>query len=267
MNVIVSDVVLTLVCSLLLRLRIGFRPLILAAAAIAIFILLLAVYIALLFILSLFVNLNKPQKRINRFYRAFLNETMGLALGVCRIHIKTKGLELVPPNCRYLIVCNHRSNFDPIIMAWVLRGRELAFISKPENFRIPICGQFIHMCCYLPIDRKNNRKAMLTIKEASELISGNVTSIGIFPEGTRNMTSETLLDFHAGAFKIATRNEVPIIVAVMHGTGAISKRAPLKATNVTFEIADVIYPSEYKGKKTVEISADVQKIMRNSLEK
>ena len=252
MNVIVSDVVLTLVCSLLLRLRIGFRPLILAAAAIAIFILVLAAYIALLFILSLFVNLNKPQKRINRFYRAFLNETMGLALGVCRIHI---------------LVCNHRSNFDPIIMAWVLRGRELAFISKPENFKIPICGQFIHMCCYLPIDRKNNRKAMLTIKEASELISGNVTSIGIFPEGTRNMTSETLLDFHAGAFKIATRNEVPIIVAVMHGTEAISKRAPLKATNVTFEIADVIYPSEYKGKKTVEISADVQKIMRNSLEK
>lgn len=65
------------------------------------------------------------------------------------IYIHTEGIDKIPKDGRFLFVSNHRSNFDPILTWYVLKDYDLAFISKAENFRIPIFGRIIRKCCFI----------------------------------------------------------------------------------------------------------------------
>lgn len=63
-----------------------------------------------------------------------------------------------------------------------MKERNLAFVSKAENFQIPIFGRIIRRCCFMAIDRENPRNALLTIEKAAKLIASDEVSIGIYPE-------------------------------------------------------------------------------------
>lgn len=84
----------------------------------------------------------------------------------------------------------------------------------------------MHMCFCLPLDREDNRAAVKTINEAVELLDENVVSMGIYPEGQTNKTEEPLLPFRNGAFKIAQKAKVPIVVCVIENTEKILKNFP-----------------------------------------
>ena len=127
------------------------------------------------------------------FYRGLLNGSTATALFVLRIRITTEGLERIPTEERPLFVCNHRSNYDPIITWYVLRAWRPAFISKTENFRIPIFGRLIRRCCFLPIDRECPRNAIGTIQKAADLLKNDTVSVVVYPEGTRSKDRVLLL--------------------------------------------------------------------------
>ena len=87
-------------------------------------------------ICSWFIDRNKEYTEDSPFYRFILYTCTKIVRIVARIRITVRGLEHVPKNSRYLLVGNHRSNFDPIL-SWEVLGKEadLCFLSKPENFR------------------------------------------------------------------------------------------------------------------------------------
>lgn len=159
------------------------------------------------------------------------------------IHIHVDGMEKLPKDGRFLLVCNHRSNFDPILTWQVMKERNLAFVSKAENFQIPIFGRIIRRCCFMAIDRENPRNALLTIEKAAKLISSDEVSIGIYPEGTRSKEC-VLLPFHNGVFKIAQKASVPIVVASIQGTEQIHKNWYRRRSDVQFRIIETI-PTEF----------------------
>lgn len=158
-------------------------------------------------------------------------------------------MEKLPKNERFLLVCNHRSKFDPILTWYVLRDYNLAFISKPENFKVPLYGRIIRRCCFMAIDRENPRNALKTIHQAAELIKQNEVSVAVYPEGTRSKTCE-LLPFHNGIFKIAKEAGVPIIVAAIQGTERIHKNYPWHASAVDIDIVDVVPADTIKNSRT-----------------
>ncbi len=170
------------------------------------------------------------------------------------------------PSERFLIVCNHVSRFDPMVITMKYGKKGIAFISKPSNFKIPIGGgHFMKACCYLPIEREDHLKSLEVMKEASRLISNNLASIGVFPEGTRGEMSQGLGEFHEGVFSIATRVNAPIVVASVKGTELISKNFPKRRTHVTLKIIKVLYPIDYQGKTVKEISESCKKLIQESL--
>ena len=158
-------------------------------------------YVLFLTVCALLVDTKKEYEHDSPFYRRLLYG-----------HIHVDGMEKLPKDGRFLLVCNHRSNFDPILTWQVMKERNLAFVSKAENFRIPIFGRIIRRCCFMAIDRENPRNALLTIEKAAKLIASDEVSIGIYPEGTRSKEC-VLLPFHNGVFKIAQKASVPIVVA------------------------------------------------------
>lgn len=73
-------------------------------------------------------------------------------------------------------------------------------------------------CLFL--DRDNIKEGMKTILTAIEKAKNGI-SICIFPEGTRNKTSDTFLPFHEGSFKIAEKAGVPIIPMTIVNSAAV----------------------------------------------
>lgn len=212
-------------------------------------------FVLFISVLSLFSDKRKPQKEYNRLYAAVVTFTLGVICNFCRIRIHASGTEKVPEG-RFLLVGNHRSGFDPIITGWTLRKHRLAFIAKPSVMKIPVVGRDIHKACYMAIDREDDRAALRTILAAIDFLKRDVTSIGIYPEGTRN-TGDGLLPMRNGAFKIAQKAKVPIVICRVRGTENVVKNMPWRHTDVDLEVLEVMDAEEIGTLKTNEIGDKV----------
>ncbi|MBQ1839341.1 MAG: 1-acyl-sn-glycerol-3-phosphate acyltransferase [Ruminococcus sp.] len=226
---------------------------------------LLLAYILLLIISAMLVDMERDYEQESKFYRFLLNSATFCAAKLIRIKLHVTGKELLPDG-RFLLVANHRSKFDPILTWLIFGDRQLAFISKPENFKVPVFGRLIHRLCYMPIDRENPRNAVKTINRAVDLINRDVASVAVYPEGTRNY-GEGLLPFHNAMFKIAQKAQVPIVIVTMRGTYEIQKNYPLHRSHVYLDVARVLKADEIKGMKTAAIGDLARAIMLESLSK
>ena len=130
---------------------------------------------------------------------------------------------------------------------------------------MPIAGRYAHICGYPFIDRSNNRQALKTILRAVDILKEEHTSVGIFPEGTRNKTDDLLLPLHPGSFAIAKRAEVPIVIAVNRGTERALKRFFLHRTDVYFQVIDVLPPESFSSLNTQEIADTVREKLEAAL--
>lgn len=230
-----------------------------------------AISFVLLLVLALFfgsltIDAKKLPEKDNKFWRKIVKILLPVVVKVCRIDMKVTNMEIVPENTKFLLVCNHRSNFDPIVTWYAFRDYDIAFVSKEENFKIPIAGRIMTACCSVAIDRVNPRNAMKTINKAADLIKQDEVSYGIYPEGTRSKTLE-LLEFHNGVFKIAQKANVPVIVSTVRGTENVHKNFPFKKTEILLDILSVIPAEEVKANQTSQTGEKVRQMMEEALSK
>lgn len=220
-------------------------------------------YVAFLVILSLLVDLKKPSENFDRFYNGVVSFTLKIALSACNVKVKIEGEEKIPKE-RFVLIQNHKAMFDPVVSLAYLGKYEIGFITKPENFRLPVINKFMHKICCIAIDRENARNAVKSINAAAENIKNGVCSMAIYPEGTRAKDGE-MLPFHAGSFKIATKSGAPLVVTTVDNTNRVHKNAPFKRTEITLRICEVIPAEEVSASSTAELSEKARKIMCNSL--
>ncbi len=219
-----------------------------------------ALYFLLLYLISLTVDKSKLVRKKEPFFRWLLNQSVWLILHLGRVDIHCTGLEKLEGLPPFLLIANHRSNFDPFVALAACPKAELAFIAKPEIFSIPIVGRIIHKCFFLPINRTDNRAALGTIKYAAKLLQKGVVSFGIYPEGTRSKTGE-LLPFRNGAFQIAKRAGAPIVIVKTTGTELIARRFARKRTAIQFDVLDVLDSSAVARLTTREIGEVARALM------
>lgn len=123
------------------------------------------------------------------------------------------GLENLPVNGGVLVVSNHISNLDPVVVGCAIT-RKIHFMAKVELFKVPLLKTIITLLGAFPVNReKSDRNA---IRRTLEILrSGQV--VGIFPEGTRSKTGE-LQKAHVGAAMLAVKGDVPILPIALIGT-------------------------------------------------
>lgn len=173
-----------------------------------------------------------------------------------RVKIRFTGMEKFPDE-PFVLVSNHLSNFDPIVILAKVKGRKIAFISKASNFKIPVAGAYVHNAGFLSIDRENAMSALRTLKRAGEMMNREQMIMGIYPEGTRSKSGE-LLEFKEGAFLLAKRANAPIVVMTTKGTNQISKRMLWRRTNVDLDVLEVIDRETVKSMSYADLSAQVR---------
>jgi len=215
---------------------------------------------------NLTINKKKEYTTTSRFYNWAFVLWYRYMMIAGRLKLHVSGYDKVPFGKRFLLVSNHCSKFDNFIQCAVLKKTQLAYISKPENFKIPIGGRFMRRGLYLSLPRGNTREEFKVIMKAIEYIKDDKVSIGIFPEGTRSKDGN-LQEFKPGAFKIAEKAKCPVIVCSMKGTFEIHKNWPWKTSHVYMDILDVIDPSVWEEKNTVEVSQYAHDLILNNLNK
>ena len=219
-----------------------------------------ALYVMMLYLISLTVDPSKTVRKKEPFFRWPLNQTVWLILHLGRVEIQSTGLEKLEGLPPFLIIANHCSNFDPFIAIAACPQADLAYIAKPEIFDIPITGRIVHQCFFLPISRTDNRSALGTIKYAAKLLQKGIVSFGIYPEETRSKSGE-LLPFRNGAFQIAKRAGAPIVIAKTTGTEQIARRFAQKRTIVQFDVLDVLDGITVTKLPTNQIGAYARSLM------
>ena len=230
-------------------------------------IVLLQLVLAFLFLLVLAsaVDLKKEQDHDSKLYRKTIELYLDAALPPLRWNIKTKGMDKVPADGRFLVVCNHVSLADPVVLLHVFAGRQLAFISKQENQSLFIVGKVMHKMLCQPINRENDREALKTIVKCIQILRDDKASVAVFPEGYIH-PDRKLHHFRSGVFKIAQKAEVPIVVCTLKNTlNAIPNLLHHCHSNIEASVLEVIYPEEFMELHTTDIAQRVYEIMAADL--
>ncbi len=132
-----------------------------------------------------------------------------------------------------LLVCNHQSHLDIPVIFHALRGH-VRMVAKKELFRIPIFGQCLSLCEFIPIDRGNREAGRKAAQRIAERIRSGL-QIWVAPEGTRSPDGK-LQNFKSGSFGVAIEAGVPIQpLVVKNAYHALSKRDILTKPGLTID--------------------------------
>lgn len=229
------------------------------------FLVLAVVFFLVVLVSCALVDTNKEQKKDSPYYRFLVRLIAEAAIPILQVRMTTSGLEQIPKEGRFLLVCNHLDYMDPVILMHYFRGKQLAFISKRENSSMFVVGKLLHKVQCQLINRENDREALKTIIKCIQLIKEDKASVAVFPEGYINKDRK-FHEFRHGVFKIAQKASVPVVVCTVTNTHHVFKNAAkLKPTDVSLHVVKVLYPEDYEGCTTVELGQRVHALMAEDL--
>ena len=228
---------------------------------------LLALLLVFLYVLLLCKRVDRDQEQTcdDPHYRWVQEMLVESILPVVRVTVKASGVNKVPSEGRFMLVCNHVQDLDPAPIFYALPGRQLCFVAKKEVRDMFIIGPVLQKLQGQFINRENDRKALKTILSCIRILKEDKGSIAVFPEGGIH-DDRKFHHFRPGVFKIAQKAEVPIVVCTLKNTRWLGHNIThLKPTTVEFKVLTVIQPEEFEGLTTTELADRVYRIMADDL--
>ena len=211
------------------------------------------------------VRLDRPQEQDSPYYRWLVRLLAEAGHTILAMRVHAAGLEKTPKDGRFLLVCNHLNDFDPVVLLHHFRHSRLAFISKRENSTMFVVGKVMHKIQCQLINRENDKEALKTILNCIRIIKEDKASIAVFPEGYTSRDHK-LHAFRSGVFKIAQKAGVPVVVCTITNTSKVMGNIKrLKPTDIDLHLVEVITPEQYAGMTTVELGNLVHDLMAKDL--
>lgn len=158
--------------------------------------------------------------------------------------INIAGREKAVKGTTYVIISNHQSTLDILLMNCLRYNYK--WISKIENFKVPVIGWYLRMADYITVDRGDEESKIEMLEKSLNCLK-NGTSIMIFPEGTRSLDKEIGF-FKRGAFQLAMQANVPILPVLVDGSGGILPKHGLifgRRKKVLIRVLDPVSPAEF----------------------
>jgi 1-acyl-sn-glycerol-3-phosphate acyltransferase len=133
------------------------------------------------------------------------------------------GLEHLPPSGPFVLVPNHSSFFDHLLVesaVHAVHGGRLHFLTKAESFEGPVRGWLHRALGAFPVDR--DKPGPSTLRDVQDVLRSGAP-LCVYPEGTRGPGGE-LLPFKPGAFRFALAEGVPAVPVAITGADRILPR-------------------------------------------
>jgi len=148
---------------------------------------------------------------------------MSIFLPLVGCPVRRKGKQYFKPGENYVVVVNHNSLVDiPVSTPWIPGPNKT--LAKAEMARTPLFG-IIYKAGSILVQREDDQSRKESFTKMQQTLKMGL-HLCLYPEGTRNKTSEPLQEFFDGAFIAAIRAQKPIMPAVIMGTREILPMKP-----------------------------------------
>ncbi|WP_035054152.1 MFS transporter [Andreprevotia chitinilytica] len=174
--------------------------------------------------------------------------------------IKTEGLENIPEEGPCVLICNHVSFMDALILAGAVR-RPIRFVMDHRIFKIPVLSFIFRTAKAIPIAPAKENPELKTQafdRVAAYLEAGEV--VCIFPEGGITRDGE-IQRFRPGIEDIIRRTPVPVVPMALQGLwgsffsrkdGAAMMKMPRRVwSKIGFRVGKPV-PAEAAGREYLE---------------
>lgn len=182
--------------------------------------------------------------------------------------VRVRGLEHVDPRKAYVMVSNHASMADILV---IFRSfLHFKWVSKKSMFKVPLLGWNMWLNGYVPIERGDVASRERCMEECRQWLQRG-SSIFFFPEGTRSEDGQ-MRDFKIGAFRLACETSTDILPVVIHGSrDALPKHSLIfnRKSDMTIEVLpsipiEKVAPEEIQ-KAAKEMAEEVRALIAAAL--
>ncbi|MDD5422901.1 MAG: lysophospholipid acyltransferase family protein [Candidatus Omnitrophota bacterium] len=175
--------------------------------------------------------------------------------------IKVEGLENIDHNKTYVVVANHQSFADIIII--YKTHMYFKWVAKKSLLKLPFIGGLLWVNDHIMLSRGEFGSIKKVYRQAAERLRSGVSML-FFPEGTRSGTDD-MNEFQNGAFKLAIREKKPLLPVFIGGTReAIPKGGWIFKTKVSGRL--VIFPPIDTSSYRIADFAALRDLVRGKLQ-
>ena len=157
--------------------------------------------------------------------------------------VKVSGLENINRHKTYVVVSNHQSMADIVLM--FKTKMQFKWVAKDSLFKIPVLGWNMYLARHIRLQRGDFSSIKKVYREAGEWLRNGV-SVVFFPEGTRSDNQE-MGTFQNGAFKLAIKERVPILPIRIEGTKDAIPKGSWRFTTKISCVMKVLAPIDTSG--------------------
>ena len=178
--------------------------------------------------------------------------------------VRVEGREKIRPEATYVMVANHQSLLDILILFRLFR--HFKWVSKIENFRIPFIGWNMSLNRYIKL-RRGDKQSIGEMMSACARTLDEGNSIMMFPEGTRSPDGR-LRAFKHGAFTLAQGSGCPVLPIVVRGTAdALPKRGfVLQGRHpIWVRVLDEIPHARLRDRPVEEVTEEIRSLFAKEL--
>ncbi len=153
---------------------------------------------------------------IYRLMPHFLLRFLAALLVRSLYRLETDGLERIPERGPAILVCNHISFIDPVVLVAAVQ-RPVRFVIDHQVFRVPLLSIFFRQLRTIPIapDKEAPGQKEVAFRNIAQALRRG-EMIGYFPEGGISFNGE-LMVFRRGIERIVAETPVPVIPIALTG--------------------------------------------------
>ena len=216
-------------------------------------------YLGIISISILFIpTLLFPKKGVQ-----FGGRLMGIWTEIClklflNIRIMVKGLENIPEDKKYFVVCSHQSMFETFYLQTIFKSS--VFILKKELMKIPLFGSYLKKMGCVSVDRDKISKENLGFTGLVEkVLNDKRNTLIIFPQGTRKDYKDRS-KFKKGFARIYNDFQINCLPIAINSGKTWPKSSFLKSKqNITVSILKSFEPGKDVEKFSTEVENSIYK--------
>jgi len=162
----------------------------------------------------------KPAEGKKKSFLYTIAKPIAVVLLKTILPVKYHNRERLDIEAPYIVISNHLSMLDPVLIGVPIKKHQVRFVGKKELCKNKVIAALFRNLRMIPVDRHNSdmeaMRACMKVTRDGEIL-------GIFPEGTRHHNG-VMEELESGVGLIALRSRVPLIPLYITGKLKLFRR-------------------------------------------
>ncbi len=199
------------------------------------------------------------RNKVSQLWSASISAALKIC---CGIEYEIEGLENIPPNQAMVVLSNHQSAWETVVLKHLLPTNTSIF--KKSLLWIPFGGWCLATLKPIAIDRSSPTVALKKLLLQGKAVLDSGLWVIVFPEGTRTAIGVTN-KFKAGGALLAVKASYPVL-PIAHNAGRVWPRNSFLKYSGVIKLK-IGTPIVTINKSAKEVNVEAETWIRKTLEK